>query len=239
MTSLAWGLWQPAGVGMTSHLSGADRKRMRRQGIAGFSVRHGLELFDAALRHGAPALAPVRLDLAALEQQAADGEAVPGILRALVKRAPLEDEQGGAVATRGLSDEVADLPEAERERAVLDVVAAEVAAVAGLSDSSTVAPTQVLKDLGFDSLMAVELRRRLSARSGVKLPATLAFDYPTPRQIAGLVLKRLDLGASGAPEPAAAPVREPVAVGAGSGGPTSLDSTDDLLSFLDSKLGEN
>ena len=241
-TSLAWGLWQPAGVGMTSHLSEADRSRMRRQGITGFSVRHGLELFDAALRHGAPALAPVRLDLAAVEQQAADGDAVPGILRALVRPAPLEGEHGGAVATRGLVDEVAELPEAERERAVLDVVAAEVAAVAGLGDSSAVAPTQVLKDLGFDSLMAVELRRRLSARSGVKLPATLAFDYPTPRQIAGLVLKRLDLGAPGAPgapEPAGAAVREPVAVAAGSGGPTSLDSTDDLLSFLDSKLGEN
>ncbi len=107
------GLWQPTGVGMTAHLWGADRKRMRRQGIAGSQRPPRPQPFDAALRHGAPALAPVRLDLAALEQQAADGEAVPGILRALVKRpAPLEGDQEGAVATRGLGDEVAELARA-------------------------------------------------------------------------------------------------------------------------------
>ncbi len=235
VTSLAWGLWEPSGTGMTSRLSDTDRKRMRRKGIVGFSVRHGLELFDVSLRQGMPGLTPARLDLAALEQQAANGEPVPSILRSLISPAALHDGHSPIATFRSLSDEVADLPEAEREDAVLKVVAIEIAAVAGLNDSSVIAPTQVLKGLGFDSLMAVELRRRLSTRSGVKLPATLAFDYPTPRKIAGLVLKRLGFGVAKAD---VGPATTSVATGVESDVPMPPNNTDDLLSFLDSKLGE-
>jgi acyl carrier protein len=74
--------------------------------------------------------------------------------------------------------------------------------VLGLSGTGTLAPQQVLKDLGLDSLMAVELRRRLSAETGLSLPATLAFDYPTPEHIARLVLNRMDLPSAVAAAPA-------------------------------------
>ncbi|WP_162948837.1 acyl carrier protein, partial [Streptomyces europaeiscabiei] len=82
-----------------------------------------------------------------------------------------------------------------RTRLATEVVLEEAAAVLGLSSRASVQADQVLKELGLDSLMAVELRRRIAARAGVPLPSTLAFDYPTPAAIAGLVLTRLDLAA--------------------------------------------
>jgi acyl carrier protein len=70
----------------------------------------------------------------------------------------------------------------------------DIAAVLGLPGASSVPADVPLKELGLDSLMAVELRNRLSGRVGTKLPTTLAFDYPTPTAIAQLLLEKLQFG---------------------------------------------
>ncbi|MFC1233341.1 type I polyketide synthase, partial [Streptomyces sp. Sce081] len=195
-TSLSWGLWQQAGIGMTAHLGDAELARMRRQGVTALTTEQALHLLDTTLTGPHPHTVPVRLDLGAVRREAERSDDVPALFRGLV-RARQRRAGAAAAAPGALRDRLLALPEEERHASVLEVVRREVAVVLGIADAASVGAKQVLKDLGIDSVMAVELRRRLSAETGVSLPATLAFDYPTPTAIAGLLLDKLGLGGAG------------------------------------------
>ncbi|MGK4000973.1 SDR family NAD(P)-dependent oxidoreductase [Sorangium sp. So ce1036] len=188
-TSLAWGVWTPAGGGMAAQLGSADLARFKRYGLVSMSLQEGLELLDAALARPEATFVPSHFDLARLQRSIeADGEP-PALLRALVRPA-LRKASSGSNEASALRERLSALPEPERLDALLELVRTEVALVAGLPRGKAVQPDQVLRELGLDSLMAVQLRNRLSARAQTKLPATLAFDYPTPRAIAELLLKQ-------------------------------------------------
>ncbi len=178
-TSLAWGLWaQPSG--MTGHLVGADQSRMTRGGALALSSVDGMDLFDAALRTEQAALVPARMDFAALRGQAAAGQ-LPALFGQLV-RLPRQAAQSGTASTQPLVERLTGLPEADQIRALLDLVRGQAATVLG--GFTALDAEQAFKDVGFDSLTAVELRNRLTAATGVRLPATLVFDYPTPAALA-------------------------------------------------------
>jgi acyl transferase domain-containing protein/acyl carrier protein len=188
--SLAWGLWAQAGIGMTSHLGAAELARLRRRGVGSLSLAESFALLDAGLRRPEAALVPIKLVLSALHH---DDAQVPALLRALV-RPRLRQAGERAASASALSDTVSAMPEAERLPWLTRLVQGAAASVLGLSRVEAVPAEQVLKELGLDSLMAVELRRHITERTGVSLPATLAFDYPTATAIAGLLLERAKLG---------------------------------------------
>jgi NADP-dependent 3-hydroxy acid dehydrogenase YdfG/acyl carrier protein len=177
-TSIAWGLWEEASA-MTRGLSDADRSRLARSGMGTLSSERGLELFDAALACKQALVLAAPLDLRTLRGQTRTG-VLPALL-AGVAGAPKRrsGEQGESLARR-----LAAVPEAERVGVALDVVRGEVAAVLGHASPEAVQEQRAFKKLGFDSLAAVELRNRLNAVTGVRLPSTLVFDYPTPIALA-------------------------------------------------------
>ncbi|WP_438021147.1 type I polyketide synthase [Sorangium sp. So ce315] len=172
--SLAWGPW--AEGGMAARMSDVDRERMRRRGIPLLSSAEGLALFDAALGRPEALVAPVRLDPDAL---GARGEDTPPLLRGIVRAAPRRPGAAPASPSAGaLKPRLSGLPAPERERALLDLVRAEAAAVLGAAPGA-IEPRRPLQEIGLDSLMALELRSRLGAAAGLRLPATVVFDHPT------------------------------------------------------------
>ncbi|WP_345328644.1 type I polyketide synthase, partial [Kitasatospora aburaviensis] len=185
-TSLAWGLWAEAG-GMSGELAEADRTRLARLGIGAMPAELGLALFDQALASDTALLAPVKLDTAALRAQARAG-LLPALLRGLVPAPARRAGTSGSLAQR-----LAGVAEADRERVVLDLVQSQVAAVLGHTSAAAITANRAFKELGFDSLSAVELRNRLTQDTGLRLPATLVFDHPTPVAIARFVLSEAAL----------------------------------------------
>ncbi|MFD4137004.1 type I polyketide synthase [Streptomyces goshikiensis] len=195
--SLAWGLWDDE-AGMAATLDEQDRRRLHRGSMNALSAADGLALFDAALRASTESLlVPARLDLAALQAQVGDTVAplLRGLLRTPVRR---RTSAGAAADTPGsLAERLAQLPPAERDRVLLDTVCTHVAQVLGHNGAAAIEPGSAFKELGFDSLTAVELRNRLGAATGLRLPATLIFDYPTPEGLSGYLRSALPLGADG------------------------------------------
>jgi len=188
--SLAWGLWAQRS-GLTGALGDTELRRMAQGGTSALSTEAGLALFDAALAVDEPLLLPVGLDLARLRAAARTGP-VPALLSHLVPGGPRRPSAGAdAVEADSLRRRLAELGPQERHMAVLELVRARVADVLGHSGAEAVNPERAFKELGFDSLTSVELRNRLNAATGLRLPATLVFDQPSPLAVATYLTERL------------------------------------------------
>ncbi|MGW2199895.1 beta-ketoacyl synthase N-terminal-like domain-containing protein, partial [Streptosporangium sp. NPDC001682] len=183
--SLAWALWAQE-TGMSSSLSEIDLRRMARAGMPALSAEQGLAAFETCLASDRPVVAVARLDLSVLRA----APEVPHLLRGLVRagrRSAVSTAGGDAELVRRL----AGLEKAEQVRLVLELARAQAAVVLGHASAETVEVRREFRELGFDSLTAVELRNRLNAATGLRLPATLVFDYPTPVVLAEFLLAEL------------------------------------------------
>ncbi|WP_433872804.1 SDR family NAD(P)-dependent oxidoreductase [Saccharopolyspora sp. CA-218241] len=233
--ALAWGLWGEE-HGMGSRLSETDLARMARGGTRPLSAAQGLALFDAALHSRRSALVPIRLDLGAVRS----GGEVPALLRGLVPQRARRaaDRVDGAGDGPELGQRLAALGEDERRRVLLDLVRGASAAVLGHAGPDSIDPARPFKDLGFDSLTAVELRNRLNASTGLRLPATLIFNHPSPAALADHLLQQLVVpagtpGTAAAVAPTADRDDDPIAIVAmGCRYPGGLSSPDELWDFV-------
>ncbi|WP_425586838.1 acyl carrier protein [Streptomyces yanii] len=163
-------------------------ERLSRNGTPPLTAHGGLALFDAALAAPDAVLVPVRLDPAALRNR----PEVPALLlpETTVRRS-LKAGPEPAVSASTLGERFAGLPGGERQRVLLDLVCTEAAGVLGHTDGRAVDAQKGFTDLGLDSLAAIELRNRLGEATGLRLPATLMFDYPSPVPLAKYLLAEL------------------------------------------------
>ncbi|MFF3020969.1 type I polyketide synthase, partial [Streptomyces sp. NPDC057939] len=188
-TSLAWGLWAASG-GMIGGLDETQLRRMEQHGMGALSAADGMTLLDAALASGRPVLVPARLNPAALRASAAPGPVAP-VFRDLLgpagrRTAHTRDDSGTS-----LTERLTGLTRPEQDRALLELVRAQVASVLGHASAERIEPAKAFKDLGFDSLTAVELRNGLGAATGLRLATTLVFDHPSPVALARHLLVEL------------------------------------------------
>ncbi|XVQ90085.1 SDR family NAD(P)-dependent oxidoreductase [Microbispora siamensis] len=215
-TSLAWGLWDPgpqagtakgaaegvratggdrgvSGGGMAGRLAAADRARIARTGVRALPAEEGLALWDAAQGSDRALLVPIGLDLRVLDGL---GDAVPPLLRDIVtrpvRRVAANAPTGASAETpQVLARRLAALPLDQRERRLTALVRGHAAAVLGHARAEDIPADAVLRDLGFDSLTSVELRNRITAATGLRLPATLVFDHPTTAALARHLARRM------------------------------------------------
>ncbi|WP_419998928.1 SDR family NAD(P)-dependent oxidoreductase [Streptomyces boninensis] len=214
-TSIAWGLW--AGVGMAA---GGDGERLLDFGMAGIDAERGMRALGQVLDADEGSLAIAGFDWEqfvptyTLHRPSAFLLGLPEVRSVLAAQAREEiaaeaDGSELVVRLRGMSV-------GEQRQELTQLVRGHAAAVLGHASAEDVLPQRAFKDLGFDSVGAVELRNRLATAAGVRLPSTLVFDYPNAEALAEFIRDELvgsdSASAEGAVRVVAAAGGEPIAI---------------------------
>ncbi|MEV6280269.1 type I polyketide synthase [Nocardia sp. NPDC051832] len=182
--SLGWGPWEDV-AGMTAALTVADRRRLAARGLRPISAEAGVRMFDLALGLGRAHVLPAHISAARLNYSVGQ-----------------RHSSAPTPATGTARDRWHSVAERDRTAEMRRLVQAQVATVLGYGDEIAIDPDRAFRDLGFDSLTAVELRNALAVATDLRLPPTLVFDHPTPEELATFLTGRL-FGT--APAPTAVP----------------------------------
>ncbi|MET7889578.1 beta-ketoacyl reductase, partial [Streptomyces avermitilis] len=238
-TSIAWGTWQGNGLA-----TGQVSEHLRRRGMFAMPPELAVTAVDGAIASGRPSLLVADIDWKKL------GPVLSSKSSALLEDLPQAQgtEETRSTVERTESTSLRQLltgrSRSEQEEELLSLVRTHSAAVLGRNDSEAIPPGRLFRDLGFDSLAAVELRNHLAAKTELALPTTLVFDYPSPTKLAQFLLSEIaELqpdNSTPLPRPRAE-LDEPIAIVGMAcrfpGGVTSADDFWDLISTEQDAIG--
>jgi acyl carrier protein len=187
-TSINWGPW--AGAGMAADLSSGQRQRLAAQGFRPLTAEQATSALGRLIEARPAQVGALRMDWPSYLRQF--GGDVPPLFARLDQAEPAAAPAAGtAPAPGGVRARIEAAPPAERRQLLHDHVRAQAVKILGLPPAQPLNPQQPLRELGLDSLMAVELRNALGLFAERSLPSTLAFDYPTVTKLADYLLGEL------------------------------------------------
>ncbi|HJV97058.1 MAG TPA: SDR family NAD(P)-dependent oxidoreductase, partial [Albitalea sp.] len=191
--SVNWGTWE------AMRLASAQSQRSYREGgLEPMAAADGLAALGRLLSGSAPQAVVAKIDWSVLKPLHEARRARPFLAQLDAAPAAPRHVEAAAAAEPGLFDRIAAAPQAMRQEMLIEFVSHEVAAVLGLDASQPVPVDKGLFDLGMDSLMSVELKRRLERGAGQTLPSTLTFNYPNVGALAAFLETRLAATAAAA-----------------------------------------
>ncbi|MET1075454.1 MAG: type I polyketide synthase, partial [Umezawaea sp.] len=178
LTALAvsWGPWAEAGMAV----EGDAAEQLRRRGVVAMATAATLTALRQAIRLDDTAITVADVDWTRFAPVFTAARPSPF----LADLPEVAEKPTAVVEESSLSRRIAALPESEQSHVLVDLICAQVAAALGHTSADAVRPDRAFKELGFDSLTAVELRNSLVTATGLGLPATLVFDYPNPAALA-------------------------------------------------------
>ncbi|MFD5384811.1 type I polyketide synthase [Streptomyces sp. NPDC127074] len=189
-TSIAWGALDGIGLGMDE----AAAAQLRRRGVLPMAHQVAVAAFEQAAEAREKAVTVVDMDWEAFIPAFTSARVSPLFAdlpeAAAALRSSQPDAENGDI-TSSLVDSLRDVPQAEQNRLLLRLVCGQAATVLGHSSGESIGPLQSFQEVGFDSLGAVNLRNSLHVATGLRLPATLVFDYPTPDAVVGFLRSEL------------------------------------------------
>lgn len=205
-TSLGWGWWRPV-TNLSRNFSAADTARIARVGFAPITAEHGNALLDAAIASPFPALAASPFNQQTLDENRDVGLLHP-LLMSLVGTNSKRRGRSAADKAADLMRELKALTSAARTKKVETLILQHTISTLGLSEGTKLKADDSFKDLGIDSLMALSLRNQVNIAFGLRLPATLIYDFPAPKALGEHLVERLfpqgqeeDVAGRGSTEP--------------------------------------
>nr|AGY62759.1 EbeG [Kitasatospora aburaviensis]SCN11953.1 ebeE-type I polyketide synthase [Kitasatospora aburaviensis] len=188
-TSVAWGLWNTPDRWGADGPSKAVESRLFRQGLPLMDPEPAVAALQQVLDRDETFVALVDVAWDRFSPTFASArprpllDAIPEARRGRPAERQ-EQEQAADVLSRWRR-RLAALPAAEADRELLELVAGTVAVVLGHASHESIATGRPFRELGFESLASVDLRNRLNAATGLRLPTTVVFDHPTILALAG------------------------------------------------------
>ncbi|MGV4989020.1 SDR family NAD(P)-dependent oxidoreductase, partial [Streptomyces sp. NRAIS4] len=189
-TSLAWGALDQIGIGLDEEALA----QLRRRGVLPMAPQLAVTAMVQAVGGNEKFVAVADMDWSAFipaftsvrtSSLFADLPEAKAVLQAAQQAGENND------AASSLADSLRAVSEAEQNRILLRLVRSHASTVLGHGGAEGIGPRQAFQEVGFDSLAAVNLRNSLGAATGLRLPATLIFDYPTPEALVGLLRAEL------------------------------------------------